>query len=247
MAERKHQYTPPTRILDVPGVRVERQLQQDVYKGTKEQLVAAGLAPAELFPGEPGMPLASVMLWPRGTARGSGYSIPGRLCLSRNPSGVFTASLTVAEVEQQRRQAADDACRALRRVEGEKERAALERAKAAQTAKDSLARMLTSDAAYRRHLIEGLRNLFALLIDNTATPSTWHAFTIDDASRDDIYASFDAVVEAVAGANVRFDAEHHHAIAQGYRATVAAGDAAFQSKVADLVSFVPQMVDGGVQ
>lgn len=247
MAEHKHQYTQPVRVIEVPGVRFESQLQQDVYKGTKEQLVAAGLAPAELFPGEPGMPLASVILWPRGTARGSGYSVPGRLTLSRNPSGMFTAALVVSEAEQERRQGEMDAGRALWTAERDKARDAEKRAKAAEEAKGALSRMLTTDAAYRRHKIEALRSFFSTVIGHSATPSTWHAFTIDDASRDEIYASFDAVVAAIAGATVLFDAERHQAIAQGYRATIAAGDAAFQAQVAGLVNLKPQLIEGRAQ
>lgn len=114
MGEKKHQYEPPARLAALPGVRVERQLRQDVYRGTKEQLVAMGLAPEALFPGEPGMPLTSVMVWPKGTARFSDWVIPGRLCLSRSPKGTFSAALVVSEEEQERRRAAEAAHQAER-------------------------------------------------------------------------------------------------------------------------------------
>jgi|APMI01.1.fsa_nt_gi hypothetical protein len=247
MTEKKRLYEPAAQLVAVPGVRVDKQLCVDVFRGTKEQLVAAGLAPAGLFPGEPGMPLASVMLWPRGTARGAGYRVPGRLCLSRNPSGMFTAALTVSKAEQERRQAEKDAEEALRTAERDKDREAEKRIKAADEAKGSLSRMFTTESEYRRDVIARLRTMVSMVVENTATPSTWHAFTIDDASRDYIFASFDAVVAAVVGANVRFDAEHHRAIAQGYRATIAAGDAGFQAKVASLVSLAPHTADGGAQ
>ncbi|WP_422016913.1 hypothetical protein [Roseateles sp.] len=107
MAERKHQYEPAAQLTEVPGVRVERNWLYDVYRGTPAELVAMGLAPAAMFPGEPGMPLVSVTLWPRGTEHRSGWNVPGRLHLSRTSKGTFTAALVVSAEEQETRRAAE--------------------------------------------------------------------------------------------------------------------------------------------
>lgn len=76
----------------------------DAYTGTRDELLAAGLVPDGMFPGEPGMPLASVDLWPRNDAASGGpWWRPGRLRVARLMSGKFTASIVVSEEEQQRR------------------------------------------------------------------------------------------------------------------------------------------------
>ena len=94
----------------------------DYYRGTKDALVAAGLAPAELFPGEPGMPKCSVRLMPTGVTTGSGrVCTPGRLTITKRPNGQFLAELVPAAGELAKRRARDAAERetkaALRRAE----------------------------------------------------------------------------------------------------------------------------------
>jgi hypothetical protein len=116
----KHEYDPPTEIREVPGLRKSSDSTcADTYRGTKAELLAMGLLQAHQFPGEPGMPIASVTLWPAGTPPGSSWRTPGRVTVNRNPSGHFTLALVVPEDEQQRRQALADAERAARDAEWE--------------------------------------------------------------------------------------------------------------------------------
>ncbi len=105
----KHFYTPPTHVIDVPGIYTPTDEACDVYKGTKDQLVAAGLLLPGLFPGDPGMPLASVTLWPVGTAGNARWNTPGRLHITKTPSGRFTALLAVDADEQLRRKGVREA------------------------------------------------------------------------------------------------------------------------------------------
>jgi len=78
----------------------------DYFLGTKDALVAAGLAPAELFPGEPGLPKCSVTLMPKGAPTGNGrVCTPGRLTLRRRAKGQFLAELVPVADELAKRRA----------------------------------------------------------------------------------------------------------------------------------------------
>jgi len=111
MPNYKHQYRPAETLGESTDVRIERLTGTsfDTYRGSKEALVSIGIAPEHLFPGEPGMPLQSIYIWPIGAPRGSRTSLPGCLRITRNPSGTFVATLAVSTLEQQRRTAAREA------------------------------------------------------------------------------------------------------------------------------------------
>lgn len=105
-------YTPPAAINVVEGVLVNggdgpAGLEPvDHYYGTMEQLVASGLASADMFPGQPGRPTTKVAYRPAGAIRGAGqpwHTVAGYMTIQRHVSGVFTISVTVAEAEQRRR------------------------------------------------------------------------------------------------------------------------------------------------
>lgn len=102
MAEIKHRYMPPSAVAMAPK---RSEVQEDIYSGTKAELVAAGLVPAELLPGEAGMPLMRVTLWPVDSqARYSSEWTPGRLVIHKTPSGNFTARLSVSSEERRIRE-----------------------------------------------------------------------------------------------------------------------------------------------
>ena len=110
MADRRY-YTPrPLRI--VPGVRKRTFLHhQDGYQGTQDALIAAGLATADMFPGQPGMPRTMVSYQPEGRVprapkcgtRAGRYLIPGYIVILRKLDGLFEVLLTVSYEEQDRR------------------------------------------------------------------------------------------------------------------------------------------------
>lgn len=109
MAEIKHRYVPPSAVAMAPK---RSEVQEDIYSGTKAELVAAGLVPAELLPGEPGMPLMRVTLWPADLpARCSSEWTPGRLVVHKTPSGNFTARLSVSPEERRIREETADRAR----------------------------------------------------------------------------------------------------------------------------------------
>lgn len=98
-------YQPAAEIRSVPGVvKVECDSRIDVYTGTADALVAAGIAPLCLFPGQPGIAATTASYRPACTvASGAWYSTPGYMSIFRNPSGSFRVVLTVSIEEQERR------------------------------------------------------------------------------------------------------------------------------------------------
>lgn len=102
------EYTPVETLKFVRGVTCEFLDCCDAFKGSKELLVATGVAPAHLFPGEPGMPASTVDVWPRGSPQGVRCQVDGRLQIRRNPSGKYTVARYVSEAEAARRRAATE-------------------------------------------------------------------------------------------------------------------------------------------
>jgi len=92
-----------------------------------------------------------------------------------------------------------------------------------------------------------MRMMARISLEQALEPALWHGYTLDEDAVGEIQASFDAVVEAVIGARVKFDSALHAEIAQKYRATIAAADKAFQSQFASLVCPNPRILEGGAQ
>jgi len=105
-------YLPPSNIGESAHVRHVPDGRSDFYSGAKDDLVAIGLLPSSLFPGEPGMPSGSVRLWPHGAPRNKGgYDMPGRMTVHRTASGKFQIRLSVSLEERERRERAQEAKR----------------------------------------------------------------------------------------------------------------------------------------
>lgn len=111
-----HFYTPGPRVLEAPGLTRREDHISDYYVGTKEALVAAGLLPGHMFPGEPGMPRKSVSLRPQGCGPGPGrpsiFSTPGYVMVRSLSAGRFELRLCIPLDERAKRreqQAADQA------------------------------------------------------------------------------------------------------------------------------------------
>jgi hypothetical protein len=93
----------------VPGVRVKAACRVDIYTGSAEDLVASGIVPPGLFPGDPGMPSVIVSLRPAGVQRVQDRAwcfTPGFLRVQRLAVGGFRVERTVDHEEQKRRHAA---------------------------------------------------------------------------------------------------------------------------------------------
>jgi hypothetical protein len=107
MAKREsHRYAPGPISSDLTGVRrgVDS-MGRDFYSGEKFALVAAGLLPAHLFPGEPGMGATCAVVYPEGVQiRHCGHrATPGALEVRRTASGKFQIAITPGAKELERR------------------------------------------------------------------------------------------------------------------------------------------------
>ncbi len=104
-------YEPAAVIREVPGVtkninsRTKREddinLWKDHFDGPLEALVAAGLATADMFPGQPGRGTCSVNYQPAGRSRGAG--VMGYMQIARKLDGTFRIWLNVSHEEHERR------------------------------------------------------------------------------------------------------------------------------------------------
>jgi hypothetical protein len=117
----------------------------------------------------------------------------------------------------------------------------------ADLARRNLASMHDTADDFRADLVASMREYLGSIVRGAAKPATWHGYTLDEDAVGEIQASFDAVVEAIVGAEIRFDAPRHAEIAQKYRAQIASTDKAFQDKFATLVHPNPRILEGGAQ
>ena len=121
------------------------------------------------------------------------------------------------------------------------------RGKASDQAKSNLAAMPVSADEYRAQLVNTMRTMVRLSLDMALKPATWHGYTLDEDAVVEIQASFDAVVEAVVSARVKFDSAGHAEIARRYRAQIAAADQTFQARLEKLTRSNPRLLEGGAQ
>jgi len=97
----KHFWTPPAAI-GMQG-KQHRAWPADVYRGTKTELIAAGLLADGMFPGDPGMPQVSVTYRPEGT-KYEGWRTPGVCMVSRSGAGSYRVMIMWPAEERRRRE-----------------------------------------------------------------------------------------------------------------------------------------------
>lgn len=114
-------------------------------------------------------------------------------------------------------------------------------------ARRDLASMPESADDFRAHMVDSMRMMANITLEQAMKPARWHGYTLDEDAVGEIHASFDAVVEAVVGARINFDRARHAETAQQYRAKIAGADAAFQAQFDSLVKPNPSILEGGAQ
>jgi len=204
-------------------VCVYRSESSERWRGTKDQLEAHGIRLDGPWPHEPG----GRNRWAQ-ALDSSGYKANITRYSSIWP-GLYEARVTIPY-----------------EVWGAKQSDAT-KVDAAKQAKRSLASMPRSADDYRAHLVDSMRMMIRVVLDMAIKPSSCHGYMLNEDDVGEIHASFDAVVEAVAGARVKFDSALHGEIAQEYRAQIAASDQAFQAHFETLVRPNPRILEGGVQ
>jgi hypothetical protein len=134
---KKHRATSPGRseralaeALEIPHDRYYK-----TYRGTRTELIAAGLALAGQFPGDPGCPSVSVHTFHR-----DGRTVTVR----RNPSNKYRIYLTCSEKERRAERAAEDRAEEVKKV-----------AKAVSEADEKIARLPRSAATINAESAKG--------------------------------------------------------------------------------------------
>jgi hypothetical protein len=114
----KRTQTPPVHMLPsdatynyATGVTLKKFNHADIYVGTSESLIAAGLASPDQFPGQPGVGVHCARTYPDGThplnPRGGGKH-PGTKCITKRGKRLFELLIYVSTEESERRHCAQD-------------------------------------------------------------------------------------------------------------------------------------------
>lgn len=101
-----HFYDPPEKIELVDGLSRMEDGERWVFVGTPEAVVAAGIVPMQLLPGQTGQPTHSVTLRPRGVRfSGPVHRIPGFVKIFRKLDGRLRVVLNMSAEERDKREA----------------------------------------------------------------------------------------------------------------------------------------------
>lgn len=196
---------------------------REVWRGTKSQITAQGIQFAGPWPGEPGG--------------------KDRWAQARDSRGYKTKIRRLSEVWSGRYEACICIPYKVWAANGN------EAAKSAEAdrAKRNLSFMPDSASDFRAQLVDMIRSAIRATLEMAMAPSSHHGYTLHKDAVGEIHASFDAIVEAVVGAPVKFDPALHAEIAQRYRAQIAAGDRAFQARFETLVRSNSRILEGTTQ
>lgn len=213
-----------------PGVQLERTGWRDIYTGRIEAMVAAGIVPADLIPGAPGMAktmhgiLPSGELAPRNTQVDN---MPGAKSVQRQGKRLTVWVSLTEEERQARKEARHRQAEAADQKERDRRAAMTPEERSDETDADSmrrvpeyfLKRMPKSAKDFRRELLDEIRRDVYRRVNEAARVRPVHGFVIESKSADAIRLSLDAVVEAIMAADVQFDEVRHTGIVhklQGY-------------------------------
>lgn len=211
-------------VFGAPGaVAIHQSCSSERWRGTKDQLKAHGIRLDGPWPNEPGGKVRSTH------ARDSRGYWANITRFSTVWPGLYEAYISIP-------------CEAMRSKGDEKAKA-----DEADLARRNLASMPGSAEDFRAHLVDSIRMMARISLDMAVKPATYHGYTLDEDAVGEIHASFDAVVEAVVGAAVKFDPARHAAIAQQYRARIAAADQSFQAQFETMMRPNPRILEGGAQ
>lgn len=210
-----------------PGVRVTEYPSGNVYFGSAEALVSAGLICANQLPGQPGMAKFCVTFY-GGELVGRGkHSTRDENYLYIQKTGKkFTVTQGVSKVvEAERwsteREAERVAAAAKRETEG---RSQIAKAKAEYI----LYFMVNSADEHRQKMIKGLRSHIGDLRSRDMLPNENHGFSMNESTAAELNELLGEMIELISNADVLFNAKRHTEINYKCRIDVARGDQGFQ-------------------
>lgn len=224
-----------TRIVAPGGaipasIKKEQRADCDMYFGSASDLIAAGLVRADQFPPEGRLGISYLGDKPiRGNHRkDETYLRVEHRCWGDYP---FVVYIGASREEALARKAAQD-LRHRKEAQAKKQK---ELAEAADRAKRDLKNVWTSEDDYRRDLVKRARTFLKAAFGEEDRPATWHAYRLDQEGKEAILMSLDAVIEAIMGAPVHFDAAFHARLVGEHQATIRAVDPSFYNHLDKLV------------
>lgn len=233
--------------LFAPGVRVTEYIHDNVYSGTAEALVLAGLARSSQFPGQPGMAKSCVTFYDgERVGRGKQSERDEKFLRIQTVGKKFTVTQGVSkEIGGQRRSAYD----AEREAEREVQRVAATAKAAASEALDknkmiaeiTLVLMPTSPNEYRQKLIADLDG-YVSIVRRCMMPRKGSGFDVcsmgitgfalDESAVTEFNDLVNEIRELISNASVQFNAQRQKEIISNCKGAVARGDAKFQRVLA---------------
>ena len=225
-----------------PSVTREEDTAADVYYGTKDALITAGLARADQFP-------------PEGTQGKSYYSgvySKRRGVIDENylrvefwrATNSWRVRVGVPQaVARERRIAAEKAMRARWAAE-EEEKHAGKRKQEAESALHELEDLPRTADDFRRKEAISMRRWIQVKLEPIKTRYEQHGFEFADDTLEAVLMAADAVVEAILAADVKFDQAKQQRVIAKLQASAVAGEPSVSQKVAKLVRPNPGILAG---
>jgi len=232
------------------GIVKTEETTADTYTGTKDALIAAGLARANQFPpdGKAGISYCDgVAQKRRGNLDEIYLRVERTSALWREqvgcPEGMWRVRIGVSleTVRQRKKQEQQD--RLARQAAELKAASDKSNAEDAEIARYRLNTLPLTVDEFRRKKARQLRDLLRMNIEPFGR--THHGFEFTTAGIESVLIACDAVLEAVMAAEVRFDQEIQQAKVSEMQAQIAAVEPAVASKIAALARPNPGILEGG--
>jgi hypothetical protein len=226
------------RTFDLSGTSIRKveETDFDIYKGPLNEMVAVGIVRSEQLP----PPGKKQITWSHGQRvfkncrRDEGY-----LCVVLYWAPAEVRLGVPVEVRKARRAEVMRSENAKRRAEEQEKLDAK-----AQIARKGLESVLRSEDAFKRHLVRLFKDLAPLALNLSRESRSWHAYALSEKATEEIWMSFDAVVEAVMQAKVDFDPARHESILNGYQEVIRAADPAFYAQLDKLTLSNSTILEG---
>lgn len=230
-----------------PGVRVTEGWNGDEYLGIAEALVAAGVAHADQFPGQPGMAKSCATFYDgQRVGRGGRRERDERFLCVQTVGKKFKVTRGVShEVKAERRAVMEAEWDAERETEREfaAARAGAERriARSKMIAEGTLVLMPTSPNEYREKLVEDW-DLHVSIVRDALLPSKGdgsdmfsmgaNGFSLDESDLSEFDDLANEIKRLLTNAGVRFNVQRQKEIISSCQGAVAKGDTKFQRVLA---------------
>ena len=221
----------------------EERFRFDCYVGSGDDLVSEGLIRHDQLPGQPGCG-KMVCTYVDGVLQSQGsHGGKGERCLKVRRLGKdrFEVSKGLAEQESKRRLNVWHAERTARELASAKQ---AEVVLEATRARRDMKAMPSSGDEFRRNLIRDCQTMLNATVNSAVKAKPWHGYTITEEARGDILMSFDAIVEAILNADVRFDRVRHDAATREHLNALMASEPQIQSHLQRLVQPNPSLLAG---